>query len=102
MCVYLNTHEELIRITLFAEYMNVMLKVMRVVKEARNFEKKRRLTSRKSDEMTVRKQKAKALFAGIRRGGISKEDIKRRLEEFFGKGSSKEIETATTADKCIE
>ena len=51
--------------------------------------------------MPVRKQKAKALIARTRRG-IPKEVIKRRLEEIFGKGSSKEIETATTVDKCIE
>ena len=99
----INAHDDIIRITTLAEYRNVMLRVMRVIKEAHNLEKKRRLTSRnkKSDEMAVRKQKAKALIASIRRG-IPKEEFKRRLEEIFGKGSSKEIETATTVDKCIE
>ena len=80
MCDFLNTREELNRIATLAEYGNVKLKVMRIIKEDHNLEKKRRLMSRKkkSDEMAVRKQKAKALIASIRRG-IPKEEIKRIL-----------------------
>ena len=59
VCDFLNTHEELIGITTLGEFRNVLLKVMRVIKEAHNREKKRILTSwkKKSDEMTVIKQK---------------------------------------------
>ena len=46
-----------------------MLKVMKVIKEANNVERKRRQTSRrkKSEETGVRKQRAKALISTIRR-----------------------------------
>ena len=45
-CVFINSHENLIHISSFEEYRSVMKKVMRVIKEAHNVEKKRRQTSR--------------------------------------------------------
>ena len=48
VCDYINAHEDLICITTFEEYRVVMLKVMMVIKEADNVERKRRLTSRGS------------------------------------------------------
>ena len=39
---FINTHEDLISITTFGENRVVMKKVMRVIKEAHNVEKKRR------------------------------------------------------------
>ena len=46
VCVFINSHENLIHISSFEEYRSVMKKVMRVIKEAHNVEKKRRQTSR--------------------------------------------------------
>ena len=81
-----------------------MLKVMKVIKEAHNVERKRRQTSRKKkrDETTARKQRAKTLISTIGRGGMKKEDIEAKPEEIFGKGSSKEIETEMTKEKIAE
>ena len=42
VCDYINAHEELIQITMFREYRVVMKKIMRVIKEAHNVERKRR------------------------------------------------------------
>ena len=42
VCNFINAHEELIQITSFGEYRMVMNKVMRVIKEAHNTERKRR------------------------------------------------------------
>ena len=77
---------------------------MRVIKEAYNAERKRRQTTRtkKCDETAVRKQKAKTLISMIRRGGMKKEDIIRRVEEVFGKGSSQEIVKAVTNEKITK
>ena len=47
VCNFINGHEELIQITTFGEYRTVMRKVMRVIREAHNAEKKRRRTSQK-------------------------------------------------------
>ena len=68
VCNFINAHEELIRITTFGEYRTVMRKVMRVIREAHNAEKKRRQTSqkRKSAEVTKRTQRAKALISRIK------------------------------------
>ena len=82
-----------------------MVKVMRVIKEAVNVEKKRRQTSRKrlSDQTTKRTQRAKSLIVFIRHGRLmNKEEIGRRFEEIFGHGSSQEIENATTVEKILE
>ena len=53
VCDFINTHEDLIRITSFGDYRVVMNKIMRVIKEAHIMEKKKRQTSRKkrSDEI---------------------------------------------------
>ena len=104
MCNYINAHEELIQITSFREYREVMRNVMRVIKEAHNTEKKRRQSSqqRKSEEVTKRTQRAKALISCIKRGKMKTEEIKRNMEVIFGKGSSHEINGAVTNEKIIE
>ena len=47
VCDYINTRDDIIHITTFREYREVMKKVMNVIKEAHNKERKRRQTSRK-------------------------------------------------------
>ena len=104
VCDFINAHEDLIHITTFGEYRDVMRRVMKVIKEAHNVEKKRRQTSRKRkrEEVTIKTQRAKALIFDIRRGQLRKEEIERRLEDIFGKGSRQEIENARTREKMIE
>ena len=87
MCDFINTNKVIIAITTFGEYRAVMKKVMMVIKEACLIERKKRQTSRKkkSDDAVARRQKAKALIQCIRRGGLRKEEIEKRLEENFGK-----------------
>ena len=104
VCDFINRRDDLIRITTFGEYREVMLKVMRVIKEAHNAERKRRQTTRKKkcDESGARKQRAKTLISMIRRGEMKKEEIERRFDEIFGRGSSQEIEKATTNEKIVE
>ena len=105
VCNFINSREDLIHITSFREYKEVMVKVMRVIKEAVNVEKKRRQTSKKrlSDETSKRTQRAKSLILDIRHGRLmNKEEIGRRFEEIFGHGSSQEIENATTVEKILE
>ena len=46
MCDFINTHEDLIKISTFGEYRIVMRKVSKVIKEAHNRERKRRQTAR--------------------------------------------------------
>ena len=46
VCDYINSHEEMIHITTFRECRDVMKKVMSVIKEAHNVERKRRQTAR--------------------------------------------------------
>ena len=77
---------------------------MRVIREAHNAEKKRRQTSqkRKSAEVTKRTQRVKSLISCIKQGKMIIEEIKTRLEEIFGKGSSQEIGNATTKEKIVE
>ena len=41
VCNFINAHEDLIKITTFSEYRNVMKRVMRVIKEAHNIEQKK-------------------------------------------------------------
>ena len=47
-------------------------------------------------------QRAKALIADIKRGGMERQVIERRLEKIFGKGSREEIAKATTDEKTVE
>ena len=103
-CDFINTHEDLISITTFGEYRDVMKKVMKVIKEAHNTERKRRRTSRKERDEASRAmtQRAKALIADIKRGEIRKEEVEKRLDGIFGRGSRHEIETATTKEKIVE
>ena len=101
VCDFINAHEDLIRITSFREYRAVMRKVMKVIKEAHNKERKRRQTSRKkrSDDAMIRKQKAKTLIQINKRSGMRKDEIEKRIEETFGQGSRQDIEMATTTEK---
>ena len=104
VCDFINAHEDLINITTFGEYRDVMKKVMRVIKEADITEKKRRQTvqKKKSDETNTRTQRTKSLIAEIKRGKMRGEEIIGRLESIFGEGSSREIETTSTKEKDIE
>ena len=47
-------------------------------------------------------QKAKALIAHIKRGGMERQEIERSLESIFGQGSREEITKATTDEKTVE
>ena len=104
VCDFINAHEDLINITTFDEYLDMMKKVMRVIKEVHITEKKRRHTAQKkrSDETNARTQRTKGLITEIKRGKMRKGEIIRRLESIFGEGSGREIETATTREKVIE
>ena len=101
VCEYINAHEDLIHITTFEEYSKVMRKVTNVIKEAHNVERRRRQTSRRKKEVETKAmtQRAKSLIASVKGGRMSKDDIERSLEAIFGKGSSKEIEEASTKEK---
>ena len=103
VCDYINAHEGIIHITTLGEYREVMKKMIKVIKEAHNVERKRRQTARKkkSEEASKRTQKAKSLISEIRRREINKEEIKIRIEEIFGNGSGQEIGNATTKEKII-
>ena len=104
VCDFINAHEDLITITTFGEYRDVMRKVMKVIREAHNVERKRRQTARKKKETETkaRTQRAKSLIASVKGGRMSKDDIERSLEAIFGKGSSKEIEGITAREKIAE
>ena len=101
---FINAHDDLISITSFGEYRAVMRKVMSVIKDAHNTERKRRQTAKKkrSEGNNTRTQRAKSLIVSIRRGGLTKDEIGRRLEEIFGKGSREEIEKASANEKIVE
>ena len=57
---------------------------------------------KRSEETRSRTQRTKALLAEIKKGKMMKEEIERRLEQIFGRGSSQEIKAATTKDKIVE
>ena len=80
-----------------------MRKVTKVIKEAHNVERKRRQALRKkmSEDVDAITQKAKTLIVDIRREGMRKEDVMKRVENIFGTGSSEEIEKATI-EKIVE
>ena len=42
------------------------------------------------------------MISDIKRGGMRKEEVQKRLEEIFGNGSSVEIEGVTTNEKIVE
>ena len=104
MCDFINAHEDIITITTLGEYRDVMKKVMKVIKEAHNVERKRRQTARKNKEgeTKARTQRAKSLIASVKGGRMSKDDIERSLEAIFGNGSSKEIDGLTAREKIAE
>ena len=104
VCDYIDAHDDLITITSFGEYRGVMKKVMGVIKEAHIVERKRRQTSRKkkADDAKERTQRAKALIARIKQGGIGREEFERKMDEIFGKGSCQEIEGITVREKIAE
>ena len=85
VCDFIAAHVDLIAITSFGEYRKVMLKVMKVIREARNVERKRRHAGRKNrgEDVSKRTQRVKALIAEIKRGGMRKEEIVKRLEKVF-------------------
>ena len=56
VCNYINAHEDIITIATFGEYREVMKKVMRVIKEAHNTERKRRQTTRKKKAKKLQKE----------------------------------------------
>ena len=56
VCDYINTHEGIIHITSFHEYREVMRKIMKVIKEAHNLERKRRQTTRKRKNDEAKKK----------------------------------------------
>ena len=99
-----NTHEDLNTIGIFGEYRCVMKKVMAVIKEAYNVERKRRHTARKKtrEETMARKRQAKELIVIVKRGGTSKDEIERRLDEIFDRGRRQEIEETRTDEKIAE
>ena len=105
VCDFINAHEELIHITTFGEYRSAMKKVMKVIKEAYNTERKRRQTStrkKKCEEAKKTMQRAKALIVDIKRGGMERQEVERRLESIYGKGSREEFTKATTDKKSVE
>ena len=104
VCDFINAHEDFIQIATFAEYKKVMKKVMSVIKEAHNVERKRRQVARKnqSEKSSKTIQKAKSLIANIRRGQLKKEEIERKLDTIFGKGSHEEIAKVMTTEKIAE
>ena len=104
VCDFINTHEDIINITTFGEYRRVMMKAIKVIKVVHNVERKRRQATRKKkgDELTARIQRTKTLIARIKHGDIEREEIERKIEEMFGKGSHREIENVTTSAKIIE
>ena len=103
VCDFINTHDDLVQIKTFGEYRVVMRKVMMVIREAHNTEKKRRQASRKEkSEMTrTRIQRAKSLVCEIKRG-MKMQDIATKVEEIFGKGSSQELGKEMAREKIIE
>ena len=68
VCGFINAHEDLVQIKTFGEYRAVMRKVMRVIKEAHNVERKRRQTSRKNkrEDATIRTQRANAVIGSVK------------------------------------
>ena len=81
-----------------------MLKVMRVVKNVHSVEKERKHSSlkKKTDKIGPRMQRAKSMIFDVKRGGMRKEVVKRRLDEIFGKGSRDENRMAKTMEKIAE
>ena len=58
VCDFINAHENLVHITSFREYRVVMLKVMRVIKEAHNTERKRRRQPRGEEVKKQQKERS--------------------------------------------
>ena len=102
VCDFINAHDDLINITTFGEYRGVMRKVMRVIKEAHNTQRKKRQSGKKKPDEEARKrtQRAKALIAIVKQGKMSKDEVMGRLEEIFGRGSSQERECLVEREKC--
>ena len=79
VCDFIASHEELIHITTFGEYRNVIRKVMSVIKEAHNTERKRRWAAKKeiNEERKMKTQRAKALISQIKRGEMKRRCLKK-------------------------
>ena len=66
VCDFINTHEDLITITTFGEYRDVMRKVTNVIREAHNVERRRQTSSKKKEDGTKAvTQRAKSLIASV-------------------------------------
>ena len=90
---FIASHDELIHITTFVEYRKVMKRGMSVTKEAHNTERERKWTANeKSEERRTRTKRAKAPISQNIRGEMRKEEVSRRGEVKFGKGSGQEVE----------
>ena len=87
MCDFINAHEELVHITAFGECRDVIRRIMRVIKEAHNTQRKRRLSGKKkrSDETMKRTQRAKALVAIVKHGKMTKVEAREGWRRYFGK-----------------
>lgn len=57
---------------------------------------------RKSDEAEARTQRRKALIAENKQGEMRKDEIERRHDKTFGKGSSQEITAAMTEERAVK
>ena len=93
MCDFVNAHEELVHISTLGEYRVMMKKVMRVIKEANNTERKRMTTSRqnKREETRMMIQRAKSLISEIKRGRMRKEKMRRNWMRTSEKEATKKL-----------
>ena len=57
---------------------------------------------KKSDEARTRTQRTKTLITDIKRRGMKREEILKRVDEIFGKRSCHEIENVKTDNKIVE
>ena len=91
---FINAHEDLIQIATFAEYKKAMKKVMSVIKEAHNVERKRRQVARKnqSEKSSKTIQKAKSLIANMKRGQIKKREREKTGHDIWRRNSSRDCE----------
>ena len=69
-----------------------MKNVMRVIREAHNVERRRQTARNEmAEESSKRTQEAKSFVTEIGKKEIKNEEMKRRIDEIFGKGNRKEM-----------
>ena len=92
VCDFLNAHGDIIHITAFGEYRCVK-KVMKVIREAHNVERKRRQSGRKNilDKTRTTTQREKALINEIKRGKLRKDEIGRKMEKSLAREAEKRL-----------